>query len=65
MQKLTVKQAKLVQSTLRCTQTKEFWYPILEDKQFKTFVQEKYQIGYGNILNDETRTDDSEELSVQ
>ena len=50
---------------LDATQTKEFWYPILEDKQFKTFVQEKYQIGYGNILNDETRTDDSEELSVQ
>ena len=50
---------------LDATQTKEFWYPILEDKQFKTFVQEKYQIGYGNILNDETRTDDTEELSIQ
>ena len=50
---------------LDVTQTKEFWYPILEDKQFKTFVQEKYQIGYGNILNDETRTDDTEELSIQ
>ena len=50
---------------LAATQTKEFWYPILEDKQFKTFVQEKYQIGYGNILNDETRTDDTEELSIQ
>ena len=47
---------------LDATQTKEFWYPILEDKQFKTFVQEKYQIGYGNILNDETRTDDSKNL---
>ena len=54
-----------IRDSLDATQTKEFWYPILEDKQFKTFVQEKYQIGYGNILNDETRTDDSEELSVQ
>ena len=50
---------------LDATQTKEFWYPILEDKQFKTFIQEKYQIGYGNILNDETRTDDTKELSLQ
>ena len=50
---------------LDATQTKEFWYPILEDKQFKTFVQEKYQIGYGNILNDETRTDDTKEFSIQ
>jgi len=50
---------------LDATQTKEFWYPILEDKQFKTFVQEKYQIGYGNILNDEIRTDDTKELSLQ
>ena len=50
---------------LDATQTKEFWYPILEDKQFKTFIQEKYQIGYGNILNDEIRTDDTKELSLQ
>jgi RecA/RadA recombinase len=50
---------------LDATQTKEFWYPILEDNQFKTFVQEKYQIGYGNILNDEIRTDDTKELSLQ
>ena len=50
---------------LDATQTQEFWYPILEDKQFKTFIQEKYQIGYGNILNDEIRTDDTKELSLQ
>jgi len=50
---------------LDATQTKEFWYPILKDNQFKTFVQEKYQIGYGNILNDEIRTDDTKELSLQ
>ena len=48
------------------TQTNKFWYDILNDKQFKTFVQEKYQIGYGNILSDDaTRTDNTEELSLQ
>ncbi len=48
------------------TQTNKFWYDILNDKQFKTFVQEKYQIGYGNILSDDaTRTNDTEELSLQ
>jgi hypothetical protein len=42
------------------TQTKEFWSDILNDKSFKEFVSKKYEIAYGNIMQD---TPLEEELS--
>ncbi len=42
------------------TQTKEFWSDILNDKSFKEFVSKKYEIAYGNIMQD---TSLEEELS--
>jgi RecA/RadA recombinase len=34
------------------TQTKEFWSEILKDESFKEFVRKKYEIAYGNIMED-------------
>jgi RecA/RadA recombinase len=42
------------------TQTKEFWGDILNDKSFKEFVSKKYEISYGNIMQDSSL---EEELS--
>lgn len=35
------------------TETKEFWAPILKDKDFQEFVQNKYQLGAHTMYNDE------------
>lgn len=35
------------------TNTAEFWEPILADESFQTFVQEKYQISSGSIMQEE------------
>ena len=34
------------------TQSKEFWSDILNDKSFKEYVRKKYEIAYGNIMQD-------------
>jgi hypothetical protein len=34
------------------TQTDAFWQPLLKDKAFKEFVNEKYGIAYGNIMGE-------------
>lgn len=34
------------------TQTDEFWQPLLKDKEFKEYVNEKYGIAYGNIMGE-------------
>lgn len=38
------------------TQNQEFWSDILENEEFKEFIRKKYEITYGNILNDEQTT---------
>ena len=35
------------------TQTSEFWEPLLNDIEFKAYVQHKYAIAYGSILEEE------------
>lgn len=35
------------------TFTKDFWLPILTDKTFSTYIQDKYQVSNGNIVSDE------------
>ena len=44
------------------TQTKEFWNSILSSKEFKEFVNKKYEIAYGNILS---HSEEDEESLVQ
>lgn len=39
------------------TDTKEFWLPILTSKTFREFVENKYMIAAGNIINDEELED--------
>ena len=34
------------------TQTKSFWENILNNKEFKTFVERKYEIAYGSIMGE-------------
>jgi len=34
------------------TNTRDFWEPILQDKVFQTFVEKKYLISHGSILQD-------------
>jgi len=38
---------------LKDTDTKEFWLPILSDKTFRDWVQNRYQVASGAILSDE------------
>ena len=33
------------------TNTKEFWLPILKDKSFQEFIENKYRIASGNIIS--------------
>jgi hypothetical protein len=35
------------------TQTSEFWEPLLNNVEFKAYVQHKYAIAYGSILEEE------------
>ena len=35
------------------TDTKEFWLPILKQKSFQEFIQNKYQIASGSIIQDD------------
>jgi RecA/RadA recombinase len=35
------------------TETKEFWTPILKDKEFQDFVQNQFQLGFHTMYNDE------------
>ena len=36
---------------LKDTDTKEFWLPILKDKTFQEFIENKYRIAAGNIMS--------------
>ena len=36
--------------TEKQTNTKEFWLPVLKDKSFSDFIENKYKIAHGNIL---------------
>jgi hypothetical protein len=33
------------------TDTKEFWLPILKQKTFQDFIENKYRVASGNIMN--------------
>lgn len=35
------------------TETKDFWMPILKDKEFQEFVQNKFQLGFHTMYNEE------------
>ena len=35
---------------IKDTDSKEFWIPILKDKSFQDYIQDKYQIATGNIM---------------
>ena len=36
---------------IKDTETKEFWMPILKDKTFQEFIENKYRIAAGNIMS--------------
>ena len=39
---------------IKDTDTKEFWMPILKDKTFRDFVETKYCVSSGNIMDEDT-----------
>jgi len=42
------------------TDSKEFWLPILKQKSFQEFVENKYRVAAGEIMQEETfETEDS------
>lgn len=44
------------------TMCAEFWDPILNDKEFKDYVEKSYKIGYGSLLEEDSSSDDPEFL---
>lgn len=49
---------------LKDTNTKEFWDPILNDDNFKTYVKEKFQLGYKQrnpVVKDNVAAEETEE----
>ena len=36
---------------IKDTDTKEFWIPILKDKSFQQFIEDKYRVASGNIMS--------------
>ena len=38
---------------IKDTDTKDFWLPILKDNSFRKFVENKYQVASGNIMEDD------------
>jgi RecA/RadA recombinase len=36
---------------IKDTDTKEFWLPILKDKSFQQFIEDKYRVASGNIMS--------------
>lgn len=38
---------------LKATYDKEFWMPILKDKKFRNYIESRYKIGYGDIVQSE------------
>lgn len=42
------------------THTAEFWNPILSNQKFKDYVKNKYQVGAGNILQEDDVQEDQE-----
>jgi len=47
------------------TQNKEFWSDVLNNKDFSEFVTKKYGIAYGNILEPEESTLQSQETDIE
>ena len=43
---------------IKDTDTKDFWLPILKDKGFQTFIEEKYRIASGDIIQKDIGDDD-------
>ena len=43
---------------IKDTDTKEFWNSIVESKSFKDFVESKYRVASGNILQNEETIED-------
>jgi RecA/RadA recombinase len=43
---------------IKDTDTKDFWIPILKEKSFQDYIQDKYQIATGNIMQEEVEVDD-------
>ena len=39
---------------IKDTDTKDFWMSILKDKTFREFVENKYQVASGNIMEEDT-----------
>ena len=46
------------------TQTKDFWEEILATEKFKSYIQAKYQIAYGDILGKNSVLEETEEDEV-
>ena len=38
---------------IKDTDTKEFWMPIIKDKTFQEFIENKYRVASGNIMSDD------------
>ena len=38
---------------IKDTDTKEFWIPILKDKTFQQFIEDKYRVASGNIMSND------------
>jgi RecA/RadA recombinase len=43
---------------IKDTDTKDFWIPILKEKSFQDYIQDKYQIATSNIMQEEVEVDD-------
>jgi len=43
---------------IKDTDTKEFWLPILKDKTFQKFIEEKYRVASGDIIQHEIGVED-------
>ena len=50
--------------TQRCrfndTQNKEFWSDILKSEKFQNYIQQRYQIAYGNIMGETSVLEETE-----
>lgn len=48
------------------TQNEEFWKPILENQEFKDYINKKFGVAYGNLLGESSEQDDvlEEEIDV-
>lgn len=43
---------------IKDTDTKEFWIPILKEKTFQEYIENKYRVAAGNIIQEEVEVDD-------